>query len=585
MKKSIKLSFILCFSFFLLQEKTMNAQTDTAFFKYAGPIAQTWLVPCGVTSVTIAAFGAQGGSSNNNGAPGGLGAEMVGTFTVTPAQVLTVVVGEQGRTSGNRPGSGGGGGSGVESSGTPLIIAGAGGGRNNGGYANADATTANNGQNGSGNSNGGVAGGDGGDVVYVVGVDSAMGGRGFNSGNTGSMGRNGEGSGNDTTNGVWGLGGGGGGVGSGNCNCGGGGGGYSGGGAGGINADGGGGGSYNNGTSQTNTASVRSGNGLVYIIYTGPLPLKDSAGVVSEVLCNSSNSGSASATASGGTGPYTYAWTPVGGTNANITGLTAGTYTSTVTDASGCSTTASVTITQPTAVAVTDSIVNLPCNGTAKGKVFAMVSGGTGSYTYNWSGGLGTNSSITGLTAGSYTVTVTDANGCIATATPIVTQPAALSIAFDSALMSPCHDSLWAIVGGGTTAYSFMWSPGGATSDTLINLCNGNYKVVVTDHNGCKDSASINLVPLDVTTIENANSIHIYPVPASGILNIDVANNTFGLSDILVFDVTGRKVMEEKTGIHASHTIINVSKLDNGTYFLRINGANGSSNFKFEINK
>ncbi len=132
------------------------------------------------------------------------------------------------------------------------------------------------------------------------------------------------------------------------------------------------------------------------------------------VLCHGGNTGGAVVTPSGGSSPYTYLWS-TGGIDSTIIGLVAGTYTVTITDATGCETTDTAIITEPAVIALTMSHTNanLGNNGTAT----VAASGGTPGYTYHWMPGNGTTATITGLTAGLYTVTVTDANGCTSTDT------------------------------------------------------------------------------------------------------------------------------------------------------------------------
>src|SRR5204862_277516 len=116
---------------------------------------------------------------------------------------------------------------------------------------------------------------------------------------------------------------------------------------------------------------------------------------------------------SGGAGSYAYSWAPSGGTNDTATGLSAGTYTVTITDGNNCTTTATATILNsggPTAIA--GVISDESCNGGTTGSATVNASGGTSPYTYLWSPAGGTNATATGLASGTYTVTVTDLNGC-----------------------------------------------------------------------------------------------------------------------------------------------------------------------------
>ena len=145
------------------------------------------------------------------------------------------------------------------------------------------------------------------------------------------------------------------------------------------------------------------------------------------VLCFGNSTGSATVTAANGTSGYTYSWAPSGETAATASGLAAGTYTVTVTDANGCTTTATANITQP-AAALTASITaqtNVLCFGNATGSATVTAANGTSGYTYSWAPSGETTATASGLAAGSYVVTVTDANGCTTTATATITQPAA----------------------------------------------------------------------------------------------------------------------------------------------------------------
>ncbi|MCP9747321.1 SprB repeat-containing protein, partial [Lacihabitans sp. CS3-21] len=129
------------------------------------------------------------------------------------------------------------------------------------------------------------------------------------------------------------------------------------------------------------------------------------------VSCNGGSNGTATVVASGGSGGFTYSWSPSGGTSATASGLSSGSYTCTITDAASISITKTFTITQPTAISTaTGSLTNVSCNGGSNGSASVSPSGGTPSYTYSWSPSGGTSATATGLSAGAYTVTVSDAN-------------------------------------------------------------------------------------------------------------------------------------------------------------------------------
>src|SRR5690606_10875453 len=144
---------------------------------------------------------------------------------------------------------------------------------------------------------------------------------------------------------------------------------------------------------------------------------------VVNVSCFDGNDGSAMVTVSGGTAPYTYLWNDATAqTTATAAGLEAGTYTVTVTDAKNCTTTETFTITEPTALNVVPTQTNVLCKGAATGSASVTVSGGVAPYTYTWDNGItSTTHEATDLSAGAYTVNITDANGCTSAKTFTIT--------------------------------------------------------------------------------------------------------------------------------------------------------------------
>jgi hypothetical protein len=201
----------------------------------------------------------------------------------------------------------------------------------------------------------------------------------------------------------------------------------------------------------------------------------------------------------GGTGAYTYAWAPSGGTAATATGLLAGTYTVTVSDANGCTATQSFTITQPSSAlsASISASTNVSCFALTNGSATVTASGGTSPYTYSWSPSGGTAATATGLAAGTYTVTVTDDHNISTTTQVIITQPTTLVassggqvnvVAFGTATGSATVN-----VSGGTAPYTYSWAPSGGTAATATGLLAGTYSVTVTDASGCFTSQSFTI--------------------------------------------------------------------------------------------
>ena len=205
--------------------------------------------------------------------------------------------------------------------------------------------------------------------------------------------------------------------------------------------------------------------------------------------CGTPN-GMAVATGSGGTAGYNYLWTN-GTPSATASGLAPGAYVVTVTDAAGCTTTTSAVITDaPTGIISLGTISNVNCNGTKTGSATISVAGGTGTIAYNWSSGS-TSTTAPNLGAGSYDVTITDANNCSATTTVLITEPTAISASFAStpATCNASNGEAIVTAGGGVPTYSYMWN-NGPMGQTYSNIAAGNYDVTVMDANACTKTFS-----------------------------------------------------------------------------------------------
>lgn len=214
------------------------------------------------------------------------------------------------------------------------------------------------------------------------------------------------------------------------------------------------------------------------------------------VSCFGGNDGNVSASPSGGTPNFTYFWTPGGATTNAITNLPAGTYTLSVTDSKGCVAQNSITITQPPVVSVTTSSTDKTCSNLNNGTVTALPAGGTPGYSYLWLPGLQTTATVTGLPIGTYTVNTVDTNGCTATATATVGQPAPLVANFTGQTnITTCYGAntgaVSAAPSGGTPSYSYSWMPGSYTTSTISNLSAGTYSLTITDTQGCVATNSV----------------------------------------------------------------------------------------------
>ncbi len=208
------------------------------------------------------------------------------------------------------------------------------------------------------------------------------------------------------------------------------------------------------------------------------------------VACRGASTGAITATGGGGTTPYTYLWNPSGQTTQTATGLAANSYTVTVTDADGCSSTASTTLTEPP-TSVADSIsasTNITCFGASNGTATAVAYGGIGPHTYLWTPSGQTTATASGLGPATYTVRATDANGCTSQQTIAITQPTALSAIvsqFDNVTCrNNANGSMTIVPSGGTSPYTHSWSNGASTA-AISNLGPGNYTDTIRDSKNC----------------------------------------------------------------------------------------------------
>lgn len=211
------------------------------------------------------------------------------------------------------------------------------------------------------------------------------------------------------------------------------------------------------------------------------------------------NNGTATANPTGGTGSYTYAWS-TGGNTQTIANLAPGTYTVVVSDENICTTVQTVEVSSFLCVISSDNtIVNVSCAGAANGAITVSLIGGTAPFSYAWSNG-GNTATISNLSGGTYTVNVSDANGCEFSSTATVDEPLPYTAWSVQTINPLCPDdatgSATASISGGTQPYSFLWS-NGATGNTLSNAPAGDYTVQVTDANGCQSSTAVELTATD----------------------------------------------------------------------------------------
>ena len=205
---------------------------------------------------------------------------------------------------------------------------------------------------------------------------------------------------------------------------------------------------------------------------------------VNNVSCNGGSDGAINISLTGGTAPYTFSWIN-GATTQNISGLTPAPYEVQVTDAGGCWSSISASVSEPAPVSVNISTTPASC-GTPDGTASVVASGGTGPFSYLWNTS-GTTATITGLSGGSYAVTATDSKGCTAQGQAAVNNSAGAVITLDSIVPADCNTGVGAVyvtVAGGVPPYTYAWSNGVTTQD-LLGASDGTYALTVSGGNSC----------------------------------------------------------------------------------------------------
>jgi large repetitive protein len=307
------------------------------------------------------------------------------------------------------------------------------------------------------------------------------------------------------------------------------------------------------------------------VIITQPTALTNSFTQVN-LLCNGANTGSATVTASGGSPGYTFSWSPAvanttSGNSNTATGLTAGTYVCTITDINGCTSTRTVTITQPPALANTFTQVNVLCNGGNTGSATVTASGGTPGYTFAWAPAVanttsGSSNTATGLTAGTYVCTITDLNGCTSTRTITITQPPALTLT-TSSTSTTCgnnNGSVTVSATGGTGTINYLWTPGNYTTATVNSLAAGTYVVTATDGNGCTATATV--------TVNSSSAI----ASTQSSVNVLCNGNSTGSATINVTGNNGTLTYVWVPNVSTTNTATNLAA---GTYVVTATDATG----------
>lgn len=282
---------------------------------------------------------------------------------------------------------------------------------------------------------------------------------------------------------------------------------------------------------------------------------------ITNVSCFGGSNGAIDFTAGGGTLPYTFDWGS-GITTEDRTGLAPGTYSVTVSDAAGCITIFNHTVTQPNLLSTSTSLTNVSCMGSANGTINLIPVGGTAPYTFNWNDGA-TTEDRTGLDVGTYSVIITDAKGCSASASATITQPVSALSATTSITHITCSGGATGAIDliptGGTAPYSFVWNDG-VTAEDRTGLVTGTYSVTVSDTNACSTiiTATVTQAVSPITAASDVMNVSCFG-GSNGEIDLTPTGGTLPYN----FDWGNGITSEDRTGLSA------------GTYSVTVTDANG----------
>jgi hypothetical protein len=275
--------------------------------------------------------------------------------------------------------------------------------------------------------------------------------------------------------------------------------------------------------------------------------------------------------------------------------LPAGSYNGTITDANGCtlSSPSGFNITQPASALTLNgfpTVADVTCFGTCDGSVTGLVpAGGTTPYTYEWSNGE-TTQDITGLCAGAYNGTITDANGCTLSSPNgfNVDSPDSLVVSgvITNASAAGGDGAVNVTIVGGTAPYVLDWSNGEITED-ISGLDSGSYTLVITDAAGCFGATTFIVSgPVGINALAKEGAVSIYPNPTNDNLNIKISLPEVAGVQVKVYDMKGSLVQEVTGQALQNHLLsLDVSTWAEGVYNVTITSANQTITKRVSVNR
>ncbi|MEX0812953.1 MAG: T9SS type A sorting domain-containing protein [Chitinophagales bacterium] len=297
---------------------------------------------------------------------------------------------------------------------------------------------------------------------------------------------------------------------------------------------------------------------------------------ISDVSCYGSSDGAVSIDVSGGITPYNFEWTNNSIGTDSIFNLEGGLYGVTVTDDSGCAYFASFNVREFDSLRIESISKGVNCYGNSDGYIDLILNGGKSPFSYLWSSG-DTTQDINALDKGTYSVTVTDDNGCTDSLSVSIFEPDSINLidsVIDVSTYGMSDGEISIEVNGGSPPLSFLWNTG-ETSPVITSLDTGAYEVTVTDKNGCfyASAYTINQPPdslgIGIDQKDFYKQLEIFPNPTEGIVNLRFPAQENNMK-VSVLSIEGRLLIEDQINRKEMQYQLDLSNFNSGMYFISI---------------
>ena len=291
------------------------------------------------------------------------------------------------------------------------------------------------------------------------------------------------------------------------------------------------------------------------------------------IICSGNTNAVIAVSATGGQANYSYSMNGTNYQSSNVfSNLGAGTYTIYVQDANGCIGSNALTITQPAAIGINAVPTMISCTGLNNGQIFISASGGIAPLTYSINGTTFVSSNtFNGLSAGTYTVTVKDVNGCQQTFNTTITEPAPLSLTCVPTVSNGTNGTITVTGSGGNLPYTYSLDGTNYYSGSLFSgLAIGVYTVYIKDANGCVTSMEVNINSNGIEEL-GFTLVNLYPNPNKGVFELEIDGISDSKVDGKLFNVAGQLVSSFELTVKdgkVKETIEMSKKLAAGTYYL-----------------